>query len=127
MSTVQIIMVRTLGLLVHHVYDVRNVVHTGCMAEQRVHQFTLGDRLRKARMATGLSSQDMADLLDASRTTVSNYEHGRTEPTATVAARWAELTDVNLVWLITGEDDDDVRSRCFPHDDHQLPLFTLAA
>ena len=97
--------------------------------------FTLSDRLRKARKSSGLGSSDMADLLKTSRTTISNYENGRTEPTATTVGRWAEITDADLVWLIVG-DEADLRSRCnresgVPigvfYDSAQGELFAMAA
>jgi len=96
--------------------------------------FTLSDRLRKARKSSGLGSNDMAELLETSRTTISNYESGRTEPTATTVARWADITDADLVWIIVG-DRADLEIRCFRgdgdlvalHDPNQRALFTLAA
>lgn len=99
-------MVPTLGFCGQGLDIVRNVVHT---EQMETHTFTFGDRLRKARKESGIGSQDMADLLETSRTTISNYEAGRTEPPVTAVAKWAEITDVDLVWLIVG----DVKSRCF--------------
>jgi DNA-binding XRE family transcriptional regulator len=96
-----------------------------CMdSGSQTHTFTLGDRLRKARRQSGVTSQDMAELLGASRTTVSNYENGRSEPTATTVAQWADITGADLVWLIVG---DALKSRCFSTEIDQLELFANTA
>lgn len=93
-------------------------------SSSQTHTFTLGDRLRKARREAGVTSQDMAELLSASRTTVSNYENGRSEPTATTVAQWSDITGADLVWLIVG---DALRSRCFSTEIDQLELFANTA
>lgn len=83
--------------------------------------WTLGDRLAKARRTADVGSAEMAGLLDVSRTTISNYESGRTEPTARVLRIWSDVTGVSVDWLLeTDEDEDSLRSRCFW--DEQLPL-----
>ncbi|MCU1617352.1 MAG: Transcriptional regulator, contains XRE-family domain [Frankiales bacterium] len=54
--------------------------------------FTLGDRLRKARVRSGLDQQELADRIAASRNTVSNYEnghHGKRGPKVMVLRAWA--------------------------------------
>ena len=39
-------------------------------------EWTMGDRLRKAREAAGFDQVDLAELIGVSRTTVSNHEVG---------------------------------------------------
>jgi transcriptional regulator with XRE-family HTH domain len=68
-------------------------------------QFTLGDRLAKARETAGISVQDMADRLGVSRTTVSNYEHERTEPNRATLRAWEAETRVPMWWLVNGGDE----------------------
>lgn len=75
------------------------------MSDVMIPQFTLGDRLAKAREAAGISVQGMADRLGVSRTTVSNYEHERTEPTRGVLRAWEAETKVPLWWLVSGGDE----------------------
>ncbi|MBQ6020899.1 MAG: helix-turn-helix domain-containing protein [Clostridia bacterium] len=41
----------------------------------------LGDRLRKLRIASGMTQQDVADALGLERSTYSNYETNSTKPT----------------------------------------------
>jgi transcriptional regulator with XRE-family HTH domain len=97
------------------------------MATTTIPTFTLGDRLAKARDTAGIKSQDMAKLLDVSRTTITNYESGRTVPTVTTVQRWSEITGVPASWIID-EPEEPVRSRCFRTTDGvQLRLLRLAA
>ena len=89
--------------------------------QTRLPVWTLGDRLAKARRTANMGSAEMAGLLDVSRTTISNYEAGRTEPTAHVLRVWSEVTGVPVAWLLDMGDEAEVRSRCF-RDDAQLAL-----
>jgi len=61
------------------------------------------DRLNKALEASGVSSNEMADYLDVSRTTISNYINGRTEPKRSTLRDWAMRTGVPLEWLESGK------------------------
>lgn len=61
--------------------------------------WTVGDRLTKARTTAGISVEAMASELGVSRTTISNYEHGRTHPSRSVLRVWAEVCDAPLEWL----------------------------
>jgi DNA-binding XRE family transcriptional regulator len=64
--------------------------------------WTLTDRLRKARLLAGLEQADLAERLRVSRNSISNYENGKTEPSATTFVRWAAATGVTLEWLAEG-------------------------
>lgn len=64
--------------------------------------WTLTDRLRKARLLAGLEQSDLAEMLRVSRNSISNYENGKTEPSATTFVRWAAATGVTLEWLAEG-------------------------
>ncbi|WP_460836598.1 helix-turn-helix domain-containing protein [Nocardioides marmoraquaticus] len=72
-----------------------------------VPEFTLGDRLRKAREHAGYEQGPFAALLGVSRGTVSNYERelGTRGPKPIVLDQWAAKTGVSLQWLTTGHDD----------------------
>ena len=65
--------------------------------------WTLGDRLRKAREDAGLSQSELAAAVLVSRTTVSNAEVGARVPMRGTLKAWAEVTDVPLAWLLTGD------------------------
>lgn len=66
-------------------------------------QFDLSDRLRKSMTVAGLSVQDMADYMDASRNTVSRWINGAREPKLSTLRLWAMRTGVPLEWIVSGE------------------------
>lgn len=68
-------------------------------------EMNFAERLAFCRERAGLKQADLAEELGVSRPLISKWENGKTEPTATQAARWAERTGVPVEWL--------VRSRCF--------------
>jgi transcriptional regulator with XRE-family HTH domain len=92
------------------------------MTQTTTPNFTLGDRLRKAREYADVSSAAMAEALNVSRNTVTNYEHERTPITVAALVVYADVTGVPVSWLIGG-DDPDLRSRCFSAAVDQLELF----
>ena len=96
--------------------------------------WTTGDRLRKARESASISVTEMAVLLGVTRNTVTNYEHDRTNISASAAATYSEATSAPVGWLLGLE--ADLRSRCnresgVPigvfHDSAQGELFAMAA
>ncbi|WP_431031529.1 helix-turn-helix domain-containing protein [Plantibacter sp. RU18] len=74
--------------------------------------WTLGDALRKARLAAGMDQIDIAVKLKISRVTASNYETGRSEPPTSVFVAWARATGVSLDWLA-----EAVKPRTAPSED----------
>ncbi|MFJ3394015.1 helix-turn-helix domain-containing protein [Leifsonia aquatica] len=64
--------------------------------------WTLADRLKKARLLSGLDQATLADRLGIARNSISNYETGRSEPNASTFVRWASATGVSLEWLAEG-------------------------
>jgi len=68
-------------------------------------QWTLGDRLAKARRWAGVSVEEMATDLGRSARTIRNYEHDASGVPLNILRRYAARTSVPLVWLI-GEDDE---------------------
>lgn len=66
----------------------------------------MGDRLRKARRSADISAEDMAALLFRHPNTVGNWESDTTKPKPRVLAKWAEVTQVPLVWLQDGDVGD---------------------
>ena len=71
--------------------------------EVHIPQWTLGDRLRKAREDAGLSQAELADLVNVSRATVSNAEVGARRPLPITIESWARVTSVPEEWLKTGK------------------------
>lgn len=66
-------------------------------------QWTLADRLRKAREQSGLSQQELAEQARIARGTVSAAENGRRRPSGSVVSMWALATGVSRDWLL-GDD-----------------------
>lgn len=63
-------------------------------------EWTLGDRLRKARERTGLNQENFAKALGVGgRSTVANWETDHTKPRPLVVREWSRLTDVPEWWL----------------------------
>lgn len=64
-------------------------------------QWTIADKLRKARETAGLEQGDLADLIDASRSTISNYESNRyTKRRRRQTLRmWAWACGVEPTWI----------------------------
>lgn len=69
-----------------------------------VPQWTMADRLRKARETAGLEQDALAKELGVSRNTVSSYERGKVAPRRPVLIAWALRTGVPLAWLMHGVD-----------------------
>lgn len=65
-----------------------------------VPEWTLGDRLRKAREVAGLSQQQLATELGVARRTISAYEVGERTPRAVVVRAWAIRCSVPENWLL---------------------------
>jgi len=58
------------------------------------------DRLRLARIKSGLEQDEIAEILGVSSSTVSNWECGRTAPKLPMMAAWAQVTGYNLSSLV---------------------------
>lgn len=71
-----------------------------------VPQFTVGDRLRKAREVSGMDQGELAEAMGVSRKTIGNNESGGVTPRKIVIRAWALATGVDAEWLETGEISD---------------------
>ena len=65
-------------------------------------EFTIADRLRKAREITGLDQGEFAKASNMSRTTIVNYEQGHRVPRAIYVRVWADVAGVSVEWIQTG-------------------------
>ena len=72
-----------------------------------VPQWTLGDRLRKAREIAGLNQDEFSQEIGIARNSVRAYEKGKTAPPRPVMIAWAFRTGVALDWLAKGEPPDE--------------------
>jgi transcriptional regulator with XRE-family HTH domain len=59
----------------------------------------LASRLAWARESAGITQDSLAAQLGISRRTVSNYESGAQRPKLSRLVLWANVTDVDAVWL----------------------------
>lgn len=67
-----------------------------------VPEFTMGDRLRKAREAIGAGVDEFADAIGVSRNTITNYERDHVTPRKVVLNAWVLHTGVPMSWIKTG-------------------------
>lgn len=67
----------------------------------RVPEWTVADRLRKARESAGLEQRQLADRAGISRATISAAENGSRPARATMRL-WAMACGVPLSWIETG-------------------------
>ncbi len=62
---------------------------------------TLADRIRAARKEVGVTTTQMAKMMDVSRRTWESYERGESDPRGATLERLVSI-GVNSVWLLTG-------------------------
>lgn len=75
------------------------------MAAKPLPEFETRHRMSLALEYADKSVNEIARELGISRTTVSNYMHGRTQPRRSDLMAWALVTGVPLDWLETGKSD----------------------
>jgi transcriptional regulator with XRE-family HTH domain len=66
-------------------------------------QWTVGDRMKKAREHAGLKQADMAERTGIGRSTMPTYETGKVIPPKKVLIAWAMATGVPFEWLAHGD------------------------
>ena len=65
-------------------------------------QWTMSDRMWKARKDAGLTAAEIAEVIGISRKSVTNYETGTTKPLKPILRAWAEVTGTYVEWLEDG-------------------------
>jgi len=68
------------------------------LSEERL--VTLGERLRIAREDAGMKQEELANMIDCDKTTISKYETNNRTPDPTTLTRIANVTGVSLDWLM---------------------------
>jgi transcriptional regulator with XRE-family HTH domain len=86
------------------------------MADGRIPELTLGDRLMLSREKARIGSHEMAAKFHKTRSTITNWEKGRSEPSHTEIKEWARITGYSLDWIMDGQlsvepNEDEVRER----------------
>ena len=71
-----------------------------------VPEFTLGDRLRKAREIAGLEMRDLAERTGVHRQSIARYEQGAATPRRPVILIWAVETGVDYDWIMGTVSDE---------------------
>lgn len=69
-------------------------------------EWTRGDRLRKARLQTGMTTREFADHIGVAQKTVSDAELDKRQMRKILLNAWALGTGVPASWLETGVVDD---------------------
>jgi len=72
-------------------------------AAGRTYDFGLSDRLRAAREHAGFTVRDFEVATGISRSSIGNYEAGRTIPRRPALVAWSMATGFDLHWLETGQ------------------------
>ena len=68
----------------------------------RVPEWSMGDRLRKAREDAGMEQVELAAVTGLSRQTISNYERNAVHARKSGLRLWSMATNVSLEWLESG-------------------------
>lgn len=70
-------------------------------------EFDEADRLRRALRVSGIGVQEMAEYLEVSRDSVSNWINGRNRPRSRDLRAFAERTGFPVAWLRDGRPEQD--------------------
>ncbi len=64
---------------------------------------TFGDRITAARIARGMTPQQLSRRMGIKPQTLSNWEEDRSEPRANKLQMLAGLLNVSIIWLMSGD------------------------
>lgn len=93
---------------------------------------TVGGRIKLARVRAGLKTDQLAELVGSTQATVSKWENDVHNVKQSMIVKIATALSVDLVWLMTGENDDTASEGLpivgyagsgavvYPIDDHAL-------
>lgn len=70
---------------------------------------TFGERLFELRKTKNISQEELAELLDVSRQSISKWENDKAYPEMTRLLFMSEYFDVTLDYLMRGTEDDAMR------------------
>lgn len=85
----------------------------------------LGERLRLTREFRGFTIQEVSKYLTKSAATITSWEQGRREPTASEAIQLSQLYSVPVTNLITGVSEKDIEERSDGYDSGVVPVEEL--
>jgi transcriptional regulator with XRE-family HTH domain len=64
----------------------------------------IGERMKAARLQARLTQQQVADAIQSTKASVSQYEHDYYHPSLEALVKFSELTGASLDWLILGRE-----------------------
>jgi transcriptional regulator with XRE-family HTH domain len=82
----------------------------------------LGQRIREAREAQGLSQMQLANRIERRQATVSDMEHGRMEPDATTLVRLAQALEKPIIYFFPPPWGSQVTRGDLTYDEQALLL-----
>ncbi len=68
--------------------------------DEGIPEWTLGDRLRKARKHARLEQTELAQIIGIARSSIVSYESDRTVPSRPVVLSWSLATGVPAEWVL---------------------------
>ena len=90
----------------------------------------IGARIRIKRESLGMTQQELADMVNVTRNTISRYENGETEVGVITLNNIADALSVTVLWLLFGFDyENDIYNNLLKltERDRQIVLDTLMA
>ncbi len=90
----------------------------------------IGARIRIKRESLGMTQQELADMVNVTRNTISRYENGETEIGVIMLKNIAEALSVTVLWLLFGFDyENDIYNNLLKltERDRQIVVDTIMA
>lgn len=89
---------------------------------------TFPERLKEARIRSGLKQQELAHRLGVKTNSISNYENGKSEPSYKALEVIVKNLDVDVDWLLFGsEKDSGIKKHTIEDSRKGIPLIPLDA
>ena len=83
---------------------------------------SIGERIKKSRIAKSLTQDDVAKLMDVTRGAVANWEHNRSLPPAKNFPRLAQILGVSASYLQMESDYPIANEIQLPEDLLKIPI-----
>ena len=90
----------------------------------------IGARIRNKRESLGMTQQELADMVNVTRNTISRYENGETEIGVIMLKNIADALSVTVLWLLFGFDyENDIYNNLLKltERDRQIVVDTIMA
>ena len=90
----------------------------------------IGARIRIKRESLGMTQQELADMVNVTRNTISRYENGETEIGVITLNNIADALSVTVLWLLFGFDyENDIYNNLLKltERDRQIVVDTIMA